>query len=270
MSMSVGASSNALSYLQSLMQGALGAGNSAASSDATAASNPLSPLLQALSGFGVATEQPTPAAASTNGTTGSGGSAFGPGTMAALLSLQDQSATGATAQTPSSLFSKLDTDGDGQVIKSEFETALTGAGASASTSTADALFAKLDANGDGSISQSELAKASHGRHHHMHGGGDSNASSASGQSVIDPLLSSTDAAGATTQTAANADGSTTTTISYADGSTVAMTTPAASTNSSGTAASGESGQNTNNLLEQLIQLQSQLLGSVTPTLSAVV
>ena len=268
MSMSVGASSNALSYLQSLMQGALGAGNSAASSDATAASNPLSPLLQALSGFGVATEQPTPAAASTNGTTGSGGSAFGPGTMAALLSLQDQSATGATAQTPSSLFSKLDTDGDGQVSKSEFETALTGAGAS--ISTADALFAKLDANGDGSISQSELAKASHGRHHHMHGGGDSNASSASGQSVIDPLLSSTDAAGATTQTAANADGSTTTTISYADGSTVAMTPPAASTNSSGTAASGESGQNTNNLLERLIQLQSQLLGSVTPTLSAVV
>ena len=48
-----------------------------------------------------------------------------------------------------------------------------------------------------------------------------------------------------------------------------MTTPAASTNSSGTAASGASGQNTNNLLEQLIQLQSQLLGSVTPTLSAV-
>ena len=67
MSMSVGASSNALSYLQSLMQGALGAGNSAASSDAAAASNPLSPLLQALSGFGAATEQPTPATAPANG-----------------------------------------------------------------------------------------------------------------------------------------------------------------------------------------------------------
>lgn len=266
MSMSVGPSSNALSYLQSLMQGALGAGNSAAYSDAVAASNPLSPLLQALSGFGVATEQPTPATTPTNGTTGSGGSSFDPATMAALLSLQDQSATGGTAQTPSSLFSKFDTNGDGQVSKSEFETALTGAGAS--TSNADALFAKLDANGDGSISQSELAKASHGHHHHMHGGGDSNASSSSGQSAIESLLSSAATSGATTQTAANADGSTTTTISYADGSTVAMTTPAASTNSSGTAASGASGQNTNNLLEQLIQLQSQLLGSVAPTLSA--
>ena len=267
MSMSVGASSNALSYLQSLMQGAFGAGNSAASSDAAAANNPLSPLLQALSGFGVATEQPTPATAPANGTTGSGGSSFDPGTMAALLSLQDQSATGGTAQTPSSLFSKLDTDGDGQVSKSEFETALTGTGAS--TSNADALFAKLDANGDGSISKSELAKAKNGHHHHMHGGDESQASGASGQSAIDSLLSSAATSGATTQTAANADGSTTTTISYADGSTVAMTTPAAFTNSSGTAASGASGQNTNNLLEQLIQLQSQLLGSVTPTLSAV-
>ena len=111
--------------------------------------------------------------------------------MAALLSLQDQSATGGTAQTPSSLFSKFDTDGDGQVSKSEFDTALTGAGAS--TSNADALFAKLDANGDGSISQSELAKAKNGHHHHMHGGDESQASGASGQSAIDSLLSSTDA-----------------------------------------------------------------------------
>jgi hypothetical protein len=263
MSMSVGASSNALSYLQSLLaQGTAGA------SDPVAASNPLSPLLQALSGFGAANEQPTPATAPANAnvTTGSGGPPFDPGMMAALLSLQDQSATGGTTQTSSSLFSKLDTDGDGQISKSEFETALTGAGAS--TSNADALFAKLDANGDGSISQSELAKASHGHHHHMHGGGGAQGSGSSGQSA-DSLLSSTDASGATTQTAANADGSSTTTITYADGSTVEMTTPAAA-NSSGTAAAGASGQNSANLFEQLIQLQSQLLSSIAPTLSAVV
>ena len=89
--------------------------------------------------------------------------------MAALISLQGQSANGVTAQSPSQLFSKLDSDGDGSISKSEFESALGGAGVD--TSSADALFAKLDANGDGSISQSELAKAKHGHHHHQ-GGGD--------------------------------------------------------------------------------------------------
>ena len=79
--------------------------------------------------------------------------------MAALISLQGQSATGIGAQSPSQLFAKLDTDGDGQISQSEFESALGAAGVD--TSTADALFAKLDANGDGSISQSELAKAEH-------------------------------------------------------------------------------------------------------------
>ena len=265
MSMSVGASSNALSYLQSLLaQGTSGA------SDAAASSNPLSPLLQALSGFGTAPEQPTPATAPTNAnvTAGSGGPPFAPGMMAALLSLQGQSATGGTAQTPSSLFSKLDTNGDDQISQSEFETALGSDGVD--KSSADSLFTKLDANGDGSISQSELTQAQHagGHHHHMHAGGGAQGSGSSGQSA-DSLLSSTDASGATTQTASNADGSSTTTITYADGSTVEMTTPAAATNSSGTAAAGANGQNTANLLEQLIQLQSQLLGSVTPTLSAV-
>ena len=133
------------------------------------------------------------------------------------------------------------------------------------------MFAKLDTNGDGSISQSELAKARQavGHHHHMHAAAARKPAASSGQSAINSLLSSTDATGATTQTATNADGSTTTTISYADGSTVEMTTPAATANSGGTAGTGASGQNTANLLEQLIQLQSQLLNSATSTLSAI-
>ena len=262
MSMSVGASSNALSYLQSLLaQGTAGA------NDAAGASDPLSTLLQTLSG---ATADPSAtAAAPAGGTAATGCSSFDSGTMAALISLQGQSASGVTAQSPSPLFSKLDTDGDGQISKSEFENALGGAGVG--TSSADALFAKLDANGDGSLSQSELTQARRGgshHHHHMRGGG-AQGSGSSGQSGADALLSGTDASGATTQTTTNGDGSSTTTISYADGSAVEMTTPAAPANGSGTASTGGNGQNSANLVEQLIRLQSQLLGAATSTLSAV-
>jgi hypothetical protein len=261
MSMSVGASSNALSYLQSLLaQGTAGA------NDAAGASDPLSTLLQTLSG---ATADPSAtAAAPTGGTAGTGCSSFDPGTMAALISLQGQSASGVTAQSPSSLFSKLDTDGDGQISKSEFENAL--GGASVETSSADALFAKLDANGDGSLSQSELTKAKQGHHHHhMHGGGGAQGSGSSGQNAISALLSSAGADGATAQTVTNADGSNTTTISYADGSTVEMTSPAAVADGSGSPGTGANGQNSANFLEQLIRLQSQLLNTAASTISAV-
>src|ERR1700690_2561426 len=263
MSISVGASSNALSYLQSLLQqGTAGASGAASTSD------PLSMLMQSLSGSSGTTDTLTSPSASASGTGSSAFPPFGAGTMAALLSLQGQSTTGVTAQSPSQLFAKLDADGDGQISKSEFESALGNAGVS--TSTADALFAKLDANGDGSISQSELTSAKHGHHHHhMHGGGESQGSGSSGQNAIDTLLSSAGANGATTKTATNADGSTTTTISYADGRTVDMTTPAVPANGAGSASTGASGQNTANLLEQLIQMQAQLLSSAASTLSAV-
>jgi hypothetical protein len=102
----------------------------------------------------------------------------------------------------------------------------------------------------------------------MRGGG-AQSSGSSGQSGADALLWGTDASGATTQTTTNGDGSSTTTISYADGSAVEMTTPAAPANGSGTASTGGNGQNSANLLEQLIRLQSQLLGAATSTLSAV-
>src|SRR5271169_4529184 len=259
MSMSVGASSNALSYLQQLLQqGAAGV------TDPTNASDPLSALLQTLSGPGAATDPSTSAAPSTAAC-----SSIDAGTMAALISLQGQSTTGIGAQSPSQLFAKLDTNGDGQISQSEFESALGAAGVD--TSSADALFAKLDTNGDGSISESELtsAKRGHGHHHHHHGGGESQGSVSSGQNPLDALLSSADASGATTQTASNSDGSTTTTISYANGSTVEMTTPAPATSDSGTPSTGTSGPSSANLLEQLIQLQAQLLNSAAPTLSAI-
>jgi hypothetical protein len=252
MSMSVGASSNALSYLQSLLaQGTAGTGA------ASSASDPLSALMQTLAGSDASSGQASsvPAGATT------GTSPFGNDTMAALISLQGQSANGLVAQSPSQLFAKIDTNGDGQISKSEFENALASVGVD--SSTADSLYAKLDTNGDGSVSQSEFdAGAAHGHHHHAHGGGGAKG----GSSSADALLSATGADGATTQTATNPDGSTTTTITYADGSTIASTSPAASASGS-SASNGTSSPDISNLLKQLVQMQSQLLTAAGATLS---
>src|ERR1700686_967984 len=98
--------------------------------------------------------------------------------MSALLAAQSQSSTGSTASAPASrsdalkdLFSQLDTNGDGQISKSEFENAL-GAGGT-NIAQADAVFNKLDTNGDGSVSLNELKSALQGAggkggHHHHH------------------------------------------------------------------------------------------------------
>jgi hypothetical protein len=271
MSMSVGASSSsALSYLQQLLQqGTAGASNAASGSD------PLSMLMQEISGDGSSTGQTSTAAAST---TASGSSAppFGQDMMSQLISLQSQQTGSSGTPSPAqAFFSKLDSDGDGKISQSEFETAATKAGAS--KDLADAVFAKIDGNSDGSVSQSELTKADHGgghhHHHHVEGGGGSGGSSSaqgsggSGQSALDALMSATGADGATTQSATNADGSTTTTISYADGSKIDMTSPAASSNS-GTTSGSTTNNSTSNLLEQLIKLQSQVLSVSTSTMSA--
>jgi hypothetical protein len=222
MSMSVGASSsNALSYLQSLLQqGTAGAGDAKKSS----ASDPLAMLMQAISGDGASPGQTSSPATSSNATAASNCPPFSPETMAALLSAQGQQQTGGP---DAKLFAKLDVDGDGQISKDEFSAAASKAGAD--SSVADAVFAKIDANGDGSVSQGELAKADKGGgHHHHHIGGGGGAPSAGGaQDPLEAMISSATASGATTQTSTNADGSTTTTISYADGSKVDMTTTAA-------------------------------------------
>jgi hypothetical protein len=267
MSMSVSASNNALSYLQKLLQaGSSGVG--ATSSD------PLLTLGQTLTGAEGASQ-------SQSGTSpmGSGsGPAFESGTLAALISLQGQSASAVVGQSPSDLFSRLDTDGDGQISKTEFEQALGAVGVD--TQSADALFGKLDANSDGNVSPSELAKGRGHHHHHHVDNGDASQGGGSQQDGLSALLNSTDISGATTQTATNSDGSTTTTISYADGTSVSMTTPAASQNSSSssdstsndaTANGGSAGpsNNNNNLIEELIRLQSQLVTQAASALSTI-
>lgn len=251
MSVSIGASSNALSYLQSLLaQGTAGIG------DAASSGGPLAALFQSLSGSSPAAQPPA-----TAGGSSAPGATFGADTMAALLSLQGQPASGTTAQ---SLFSKIDSNGDGQIDKSKFESALGSAGVS--TSTADTMFDQIDTDGDGSISAGELASAKPARghhHHHMHAGGGQNANSSSSSS-------SSSADGTTTQSTINPDGSTTTTVKYADGSSVVTTTPVAAQTASGTLGSGAGNQGNANLLEQLMRLQGQLLTTASSTLSSLV
>ena len=260
MSISISASSNALSYLQQLLQ----SGTSGVGATNT---DPLLSLDQTLVGADSSSQSQSVAPPVGSG---SGVSSFDAGTLAALISFQGQSATGVVGHSPSGLFSQLDADGDGQISKSEFERALGSAGVD--TQSADALFGKLDANGDGSVSQSELAKArGHGHHHHHVDNGDSAQGSGSQQDPLSSLLNSTDITGATSQTASNADGSSTTTITYADGTTVSMTTPAASQgsgNSNGNSTGNSSDRSNNsNLVEQLIRLQSQLVTQAASGLS---
>ena len=268
MSMSVGASAaNAMSYLQQLLQQA-----TAGAGSATSASDPLSMLMQEISGGGSSSGQTAAPAANT--ASGPSTPQFGNDAMSALLSAQSQSASGP----PSKLFAKLDSDGDGQISKAEFDTATQKAGVD--SSTADTVFAKIDANGDGSVSQGELAKVDHGGggHHHHHvghagGGGGGAQGSGGSQDPLDALLSATGADGATTTTATNADGSTTTSVTYADGSKVDMTTPAAPSGGSDSS-SGDSGSSSNNktaanLIQQLIKMQSQVLNFATSTISAI-
>ena len=269
MSMSVGASSDALAYLQQLLQQ-----GTAGASKSTGAADPLSELMQTLSGSGSDTDPLTAPPSTAAGSGASGVPPFGSGTMAQLLSVQNQSGNGPEQ----AFFSKLDTDGDGAISKSEFESAASKAGVD--TSVADAVFDKIDGGGDsnGSISQGELAKADHGGGHHVHGGGGGGGGEGGG---LDALMSGAGADGATTQTTTNADGSSTTTISYADGSSIDMNTPAAPTpttastsgdgSSSNSSDSGSgsstSSQATSNLLEQLIKMQSQMLSAMQASAS---
>ncbi len=261
MSMSVGASSSsALSYLQQLLQQA-----TAGATNAASGSDPLSMLMQEISGDASSSGQTSTAAASSTASASSV-PPFGQDMMSELISLQSQQTGSSGTQSPAqAFFSKLDANGDGQISQSEFENAASKVGVS--TSTADAVFAKIDANSDGSVSQSELTKADHGggHHHHRVGGGGRQG----GGSPLDALMSSTAADGATTQSTTNADGSTTTTISYADGSKIDMTTPAASSSGSGTSGGSTSNGRSSNLLEQLIKLQSQVISAATSTMSAI-
>ena len=204
----------------------------------------------------------------------SGFSQISPSTMSALLAAQSQSSTAtttsSTSTSPSSalqdLFSQIDGNGDGQISKSEFESAL-GAGGT-NTAQADDVFGKMDKNGDGSVSLDEMSSALKGPAARaatitiitspvrMDRAARFDSSSTSGSSS-DPLLQALD--GATSTSTTNSDGSTTTSMTYADGSKVTMTTPASTSSSSAT--SSGSATSSYNIIEQMIQRQAQAISS---------
>jgi hypothetical protein len=149
------------------------------------------------------------------------------------------------------LFSQIDVNGDGSITKSEFEQRL-GAGGT-NVAAADDVFSKLDTDGDGSVSMNELTSAlqtrKSGGSHHAHGG---HGGGGGGGGLADALSQSID--GAKTTTTTNSDGSTTTTLTYADGSKVSSTSAASSAGASSAASSY-------NLIEKLIQSQSQAVSN---------
>ncbi len=229
----IGVAGSALSLLNTVLK------SGTASGAAQTGNNLFSSLGQALTGGSSSGGQASAVTGS-----GQGAPALSSGTLAALIAMQGQDG----ANGKGGIFAKLDTDGNGSISQSEFETAAGKAGVDASS--ADALFGKIDANGDHGISKSELAKATHRGGGHHHGGGMGGLAQAM----------NSDASGATTKTSTNADGSTTTTVTYADGSSVSSTTAAASSLSSGSSSSGSSQAN---LLEQLIKMQAQLTGNAS-------
>jgi Ca2+-binding EF-hand superfamily protein len=177
--------------------------------------------------------------------------------MSALLAAQGQSSAAASPPASSSrssalqdLFSLIDSDGNGNIIKSEFENAF-GAGGT-NLAQADDVFSKMDKNGDGSVGLDEMTSAlkgaggKAGRHPHHH------VANSNGGLSSDPLLQALNAASSTSVN--NSDGSTTISLTYADGSKVTMTSPAATTSSS-TATSSY------NFIEQMIQREAQTISS---------
>jgi hypothetical protein len=224
-----------------------------------------------VTGFDSSTAATTDAGSPSAGDSASApNSLLAPDTLDALLAVQGQNQPAIVNGDAFSkqLFSLLDSDGNGSISKSEFETAF---GQNGNNTLADQIFGKLDANGDGSVTQAELTNALNGQgqsqqvphhHHHHFGGMGGLGASASGgaNGATDPLA----ALGGNSQTVNNSDGSTTTTITYADGSTVSMTMPAASGSGAGsTGNGGNNGAAAHNFIERMIQRQAQLLGGAS-------
>ncbi|EKS27635.1 EF hand [Afipia felis] len=237
-----GAASTALDLLSSL------------TSSKSSSTQPTTGVSQGSKPFVISSSTSASVTTSSPATWGQSG-ALSPDTWNALLAAQSPSATANSATSPSNamkdLFSQLDVNGDGSISKSEFEQQL-GAGGT-NVAAADNVFAKLDTDGDGSVSINELTSALQARKsggsHHAHGG-----HGGGGGGLADALSQSID--GATTTTTTNSDGSTTTTLTYADGSKVTSTSAASSAGSSSAASSY-------NLIEKLIQSQSQAVSNAS-------
>lgn len=197
MSMSVNASSNALSYMQQLLQqGSAGASASADSFD------PLTSLMDAMSQSDGSNNRNGGASNASSNMFDFPALPLSGSAMAMLISMQGQQAAGLAGQSASQLSTDVTNGVFANISKNGFESALAGAGVS--KAAADTLFASLDAKG-----------------------GDRSTGNAPKQDPLDAMLSDAGAKGATTQMVTNADGSITTTIFYTDGTKINMNAPAA-------------------------------------------
>ena len=135
---SIGSSTSAYSYLQSLLPSAGNAGPTDPVSQLLAAFYPSGqndPLTAPPSAPGTNTPAAGPASP------GAGGFDFSPDTMSTLISLQGQLGDPSVTSQAQSLFSQFDANGDGQISQSEFEKAF---GSNSDTSKVDGLFNSLD------------------------------------------------------------------------------------------------------------------------------
>jgi len=159
MLLALGAVSSALDALQSLTSSKSTSPSTGFSHSAT------NPFDLSASGPASASSTPPPWPGGT--------SKISPATLGALLAAQSQSSMGSTTSALASrpdalkdLFSHLDTDHDGQISKSEFESAL-GAGGT-NLAQADDVFGKLDQDGSETVSLDEMSSALKGRARHHH------------------------------------------------------------------------------------------------------
>lgn len=179
----LGAAGTALSALQSIQEIAT---SKAPAADAGQAS----PFAQLAAG---ATDASSPATAVTPASSLPSGR-MSTDTMRSLLDIQSQASGGAgTSQASgrSRLLKALDSDGDGQVSRSELAAAF---GQGDDTSASDALFDTLDTNRDDAITAGELPAIRHKRRPHQHG------SVAAADASILPGVSSSEQSGGIAKT----------------------------------------------------------------------
>lgn len=101
------------------------------------------------------------------------GNGYGYGLSIGMSGLQSQQGTKGARSLSGKQLADLDTDGDGSISQSEFQSFLTGQTATQTTAAdqrATDLFKKIDTDGDGKISSTELSAFQQkiGQHHHRH------------------------------------------------------------------------------------------------------
>src|SRR5262249_22229794 len=114
---SVGTSTSAYAYLQSLLQ-------QQQSANGSSASGPVTQLLWACCPSGTGQGASAPAAAASTGADSSGCACcfgFSPDTMASLISIQGQQWNQSIDAQAQHVFGEFDANGDGSISKSEFE-----------------------------------------------------------------------------------------------------------------------------------------------------